>query len=287
MLVWQAYSRMIDALTFSPCGRRLAVGGRNLACRLIDPACGTRLWTVRTRCDFSLSLAFAPDGSVLCRGGGLSTRAAKDGKELRKCGDWCRAFGSTADGRTAFLADVKHRDVIRGYDVRSGKRRAEVELEAGSIKRVVTSPDRKWVAVAGCRRFNLLKADTLEVVASEAQRALSCGEFAVAFSPCGRKLIYTAGRTLFAWDMRTAREVTRVHLDARHFVDAAFTADGRRLITVNKEGSARVWDASAWECENCFAWDIGPLRAVAVSADGHRAAAAGDSGRVVVWDLDS
>ena len=74
MLTWDAYpGKKLDALAFSPCGRALALGGRNLACRLIDAGTGSPLWTVRARCDFTLSLGFAPDGSVLCRGAGLST----------------------------------------------------------------------------------------------------------------------------------------------------------------------------------------------------------------------
>jgi WD40 repeat protein len=287
MLIWNAYSRKIDALAFSPCGRTLALGGSNLACRLIDPITGKRLWTVRTRCGFGLSLGFTPDGSVLCRGSGLSTRSARDGTELRRCGNWCRAFGNTTDGRTAFLADVKYRDVVRGYDVRSGRARAEVELDAGALQRIVASPDGTLVAAVGRKRFHLLTADGLEVIASVAHRALSNGEFAVAFSPCGRQLVYTAGRTLFVWDVESASEMYQVCLDRKNFLDASFTSDGRWLITVSKEGTARVWDTTTWDCERSFGWNVGPLRAVAVAPDGTRAAVAGDSGRVVVWDLDA
>jgi WD40 repeat protein len=287
MLIWQAYSRTIDALAFSPDSRALALSGCNLACRLIDPGTGARRWTVRTGCGFGLSLAFSPDGSVLCRGGALSTRSALDGTEVRKCGNWCRAFGSTRDGRSAFVADVKYRAVVRGYNVSNGTPRTEVELEDAALNRIVASPDRKWVAAVGSRRFHLLAANKLKEVASVPHRALSSGESAVAFSPCGRTLVYTAGRVLFVWDVSSGREVTRAESGGRHFMDAAFTPDGTRLITVSKEGAARVWDTDTWQCERSFAWNVGPLRAVAVSPDGTRAAVGGDCGRVVVWDLDT
>jgi WD40 repeat protein len=288
MLVWQAYSRTIDALAFSPCGRALALGGYHLACLLIDPATGEPRWRkVPGKQAFGLSLAFAPDGSVLCKCGPLSTRSAADGSELSRCGNWCRAFGLAPDGRAAFVADGGFQDVVRRYDLATGSPCGEVELEAGAIKRIAVSPAGRRVAALGSRRFHLLAADSLKVLASEGHRALSTGAFALAFSPDGRTLVYTAGRELFVWDVPARREVRRVDLGAKHALDAAFTPCGRRLITVGKEGAARVWETAGWTCERVFAWEVGPLRAVAVAPDGTRAATAGDAGRVVVWDLDA
>jgi WD40 repeat protein len=176
---------------------------------------------------------------------------------------------------------------VRGYDIRSGKARAEVELETGAINRIAASPDRSRVAVVGCRRFHLLAADQLRAIASDTQRALSSGASALAFSPCGRTVVYTAGRTLFVWDAVRVRAVNQIQLEAKPFTDAAFTPDGRRLITTSRDGATRVWDTATWTPERTLAWGVGPLRAVAVAPDGARAAVAGDTGRVVVWDLDT
>ncbi len=286
MLVWKAYSRMIDTLAFAPDGRALALGGYYLACRVIDSATGSRLWTAHGGAAFGLSLAFGPGGTVLCRDDGLSTRAADTGVEVRRCGQWCRAFALTPDGRTAYATEGGTRDLVRRYELESGEARGEVELESGAINRLAVSPGGQFVAAVGCKRFHLLAADTFAVCATDTHRALSTGAFALAFSPCGRTLVYSAGRVLFVWDVASAREVSQLHLESKHFMDAAFTPDGRRLVTVSKEGAARVWDTATWTCERSFAWDAGPLRAVAVAPDGTRAAAAGDTGRVVVWDLD-
>lgn len=288
MLVWKAYSRMIDALAFAPDGRALAVSGCYLACRVIDAITGERRWTAAGGSAFALSLAFGPGGAVLCRDRGLAVRAADTGAARGRFAPHCRSFAPDPDRRTAVVAvaDAGPRDIVRRYDLATGEARGEVELEAGAINRVAVSPDGAWVAAVGCRRFHLLAADTLAVVATDAHRALSSGAFALAFSPDSNTVVYSAGRALFVWDVPTAREVARLHLDTKHFMDAAFTPDGRRLLTVSKEGAARVWDTATWECERVFAWDAGPLRAVAVAPDGTRAAVAGDTGRVVVWDLD-
>lgn len=287
MLVWKAHSRAIDALAFSADGRALAVGGNFLAGALFDASTGERRWSLEGPHSFCQSLAVVPGGSVLCKGSELLTLDAASGAPIRKCGEgWCQAFGVAPDGRTAFVSDGRYQVLVRRYNLEDGAVLGEAELDSGRIRRIAVSPDGGLVGVVGRKRFLLLNAGTLATTAADSQRGLSSGAFALAFSPCGRTLVYSAGRTLFVWDTAAARAVKQLQLDTKHFLDAAFTPDGRRLITVSKEGAARVWDAASWGCERAFAWDVGPLRAVAVSPDGTRAAAAGDSGRVVVWDLD-
>lgn len=287
MLIWKAHSRMIDALAFSPDGRTLALAGCYLACRLIDAANGRRLWSVESGSAFGLSVAFDRSGDqVLCRNNSLTVYDPENGAEFRKIGQWCQSFGLMPHGRTAFVADGGYQDLIRCYDFETGEEIGETLLEAGAINRVVASPDGTRVALVGCKQFYLLTAGG-EVIAQAKERALSNGAFALAFSPDSRSLVFTAGRTLFVWNTATAQETHRVQLTSKYFMDAAFTPDGRRLITVSKEGAARVWDTATWACERSFEWDVGPLRAVAVAPDGTRAAVAGDSGRVVVWDLDA
>jgi WD40 repeat protein len=284
MLIWKAHARMIDGLTFSPDGGALALTGHYLACRVIDATTGERRWTVSSGCTFGLSVAFAGD-AVVCRNRGLAVYDAGTGAERLRLDHWCQSFGLLPDGTTAVVADAGT-TLVRRYDLTNGKEIGETALDdLGAINRVAASPDGRFVALVGCKQFALLAADG-RVVAYARERALSNGAFALAFAPDGRSLVFSAGRNLFVWCAETARETNRVRLDAKYFMDAAFTPDGRRVLTASKEGAVRVWDTATWACERAFAWDVGPLRAVAVSPDGHRAAAAGDSGRVVVWDLD-
>lgn len=285
MLIWKAHSRLVDALAFTPDGRGLAASGYHLACRLLDPLTGERRWTVGSGSSFGLSLAFAP-GRVLCRQSGLSVRGLDTGDERLRFGDWCQALALAPDGRTAFAAGGRY-DRVTQYDLDTGAPGAEVALDAGAINRLAVSPDGTLLAVVGCKRFYLLDADTLAERDHESHRALSSGAFALAFSPDGRFLAYSAGRAMFVTDLRAGRECAVLYLPAKHFMDAAFSPDGRFLFTASKEGTVRVYSTATWGLEKSFDWGVGPLRAVAVAPDGTRAAAGGDAGRVVVWDLDS
>ena len=284
MLILNAHSRLVDALAFAPDGRGLAASGSYLACRVLDPLTGARRWTAAANSAFGVSLAFAP-GAVLCRQGGLSVRDPLTGAEVRRFDDWCQSFALAPDGRTLLTAGG--RDRVTRCDLGTGAAAAAADLDSGAINRLAVSPDGAVVAAVGCKRFYLLAARTLEVLAADAHRALSSGAFGLAFSPCGRFVVYSAGRTLFVWDVPGRREVARRPSAAKHVTDAAFTPDGRWLLTAGKEGAVRVWDTAGWECARALEWGVGPLRAVAVAADGTRAAAAGDTGQVVVWDLDA
>jgi WD40 repeat protein len=277
---------MIDSLAFSPCGNWLAVAGYHLACRVIDAHTGERKWTAKSNSGFGLSLAFTEDDRVLCRQNGVSIRDLHTGNELQHVSSWSQSFGLSPDGETAFVADGGFQDVVRQYHLESDEQIAEVELESGAMNRIAVSPNGDVVAIVGCKRFYLLTTDGLKEIVSVRERAFSNGAFALAFSPCGSLLVFSAGRVLFVWDVAAAREIQRMELESKYFMDATFTRDGQRLITVSKEGAARVWNAVTWECECSFDWQVGPLRAVGVSQDGTRAAVAGDEGRVVIWDLD-
>ena len=72
----------------------------------------------------------------------------------------------------------------------------------------------------------------------------------------------------------------------KHFQDLAFTPDSAHLVTVSNDESARLWDTKTWKAVAGYEWQIGKLGCVAVSPDGMRMAAGGDSGKVVIWDVD-
>ncbi len=65
----------------------------------------------------------------------------------------------------------------------------------------------------------------------------------------------------------------------------AFTPDGKRLVSVCRDRTARVWDADGGKELKCFSSGGDPLYGMAISPDGKRFIASGDKA-LYVWDVD-
>lgn len=110
-------------------------------------------------------------------------------------------------------------------------------------------------------------------------------------SPDGRWLVARRGLSLRVWDATDwekppiivpGNEEPRGHL----LRAAAFHPSGRFLLLASDGPSVSAFDTSTWKSVHRWNWKAGALRAVAVAPDGSLAAAAGPSGKIVVWDWD-
>ena len=72
----------------------------------------------------------------------------------------------------------------------------------------------------------------------------------------------------------------------KEFTGLAFHPSGRYLAATSNDATVKLYDTAAWKLARSFDWAIGRLRSVAFSLDGMLAAAGGDKGQIVVWDVD-
>ena len=92
---------------------------------------------------------------------------------------------------------------------------------------------------------------------------------------------------MWLWPLAADGVAARIKNDTRrHFTDAAFHPGGRFLAATSNDATVKLYDTSTWDVARTFTWQIGRVRSIAFSPDGTLAAAGGDTGQVVVWDVD-
>ena len=108
----------------------------------------------------------------------------------------------------------------------------------------------------------------------------------VAFSPDGRCLLSTDG-DMRLWDIASGQELLRFERVVETIHDAAFSPDGRYILSGGYGGDIRLWDvASGRALRHWGKRNSGHFLRVAFSPDGHSALSA-SGGEVCLWDIAS
>ena len=313
--------KRLHAVTFSPSGRDLAAVGGDNVLRVWDSYTGDLKHTAPVQETSSgYALAFLDDHRLLCWEVGLFLKdlaadpkdpAADPPKPIDPRNPLAVKMARSPDGR--YLAQVEKtestewaREGLVVYDTTTWAMLPEPEDGINTTEGVAFSPDGRLLATAHMVRvgeqlksFGMIGHHPVaeydyvvrlrEFPSCRVVRTIGGWQQGVrflAFSPDGSTLVGTAGPRLRVWDLAADREVALQKRGTRHFQGLAFTADGRRLLTVSNDETVRVWDARSWGEVTTINWTIGGLINLAMSPDGVRAAAGSDAGKVVVWDLD-
>src|SRR5262249_7506307 len=110
---------------------------------------------------------------------------------------------------------------------------------------------------------------------------------AVACSPDGGRLVLVLRDRVHVWRWRDREHEAELTWEGDNVLYAAgFTRDGHHLMAAGSSGVVRFWSVGDWQVRNELDFGIGRVRTADLAPDGTVAAAGGEHGEVVVWDMD-
>jgi WD40 repeat protein len=109
---------------------------------------------------------------------------------------------------------------------------------------------------------------------------------ALAFAPDAKHVLTFEPMKLVLRDLTSLEPVAEVKCGRTKPVVAAFHPGGKWL-AVAIGTAVKLFDCATWKPTRELDWKIGKVKSLAFSSDGALAAAAGDSGKIVVWDADA
>jgi eukaryotic-like serine/threonine-protein kinase len=283
----------VETAVFSPDGQRILTGCQDKFARIWDAHTGERIGDSLRHGDQVQAVAFAPDGQRVATGSDDKTARIWDahtGKPLSPPLEngsivWWVAF--SPDGRRLLTADMEK--TVRVWDANTGKPLLLPLQHGDYIGSAEFSADGRRILVGSdvARIWDLAatKGAPAPTLRFDYQRPEERAELMV-LSPDRRRVLKGNHLTARTWDVETGLAVSAPMVHNGLISAAAFSRDGRQVVTGTDAKSISVWDAETG------ARLCGPLpyqtgiRSVDFSHDG-RLVVAGDQRMAQVWDVTS
>lgn len=251
----------VQRAVFSPDGRRALTSSDDNSVRLWDAETGRQIATF-TRAGLG-SAAFSPDGrlvampdrnTVVVRDANAGDR---EGRVLQGHGAAVRSAAFSPDGRRIVTASDDR--TARVWDVQTGGQIAALRDHTAPVRSAVFSPD-------GLRVVSTQMAQRSGNATSE------------------DNIVTSNDRIAFLWDAQSGQVIRRFEGHEAQVYDAAFSPDGKRIVTASADNTARIWDAATGASIAVLNGHSGSVVSAAFSSQGDRIVTASLDETVRVWD---
>lgn len=282
----------VNSASFDPAGRHVLTAGGDRVARIWTLA-GVEQHRLRGHTDAVVEARFSHDGRRVLSGSDDGSAAiwtpgadvaAMPGPPLSDAD-----VAMSPDSRLLLAVDRGGQAVV--WD---RLRRTRTELEGGMISNAAElapcdrysgcapwSPD--GASVAGADRNG--RATIWDARTGSARRLGAAGAAGAAFAPDGQRLAVLAGGTVRLLDSASGRLLSTLpRAGAATTLSVGFTSDGRRMLTVDDDGSVQLWDPARGTREGPRG-AAGLPAAAAIAPGGAALAVGASSGALRVHDV--
>jgi WD40 repeat protein/Flp pilus assembly protein TadD len=291
------HSKIVRETAITPDGRYFATGSFDGAARVWETATGRPGGPVLQHANYVATVAFSPDGNTLAAGdygpaGLVKLWDWRTGKEVRpplRHDDIVLNVSWSPDGR--YLAAIKSHDWSKKpellvWEVASGT--AVIRVPYSCPSSLLTEmarfrPDSRAVLARDAN--GVLRLWEIPTGKLLGERPLA-GDGVTRFSPDGRVVAAAGNLGVRLLDGGTLAPLPAGYLPHPDPVtDVAFSPDGAFLLTAHETGSAQLWDVATRKPVGPPAVLVGPLRAVAFTADGKACVCVAADGTARRWPV--
>ena len=239
-----------------------------------------------------LSLALTPDGRTAVMGcqsqNVISVWDVDRGERLRILSGhsgWVYGVAITPDGKTAVSASQDK--TLRVWNLASGVKQETLEGHTRRINALALSPDGEWAASAGDDgKLNVWEFDSGESLCTSTGREHSVA--GLIFSEDGQQIVSRYQRQkIGVWNFDSLECTTRHSESEEWLLPGTVTANARTAILARTPETLAVLDIQTGKSLCTLPGHTGGVFAVALIADGTRAAVASLDKALRIWDLQS
>ena len=290
----------VDGVAFSPAGDRLLTASSDGSARVWDVASGTLLAGL-----FGHALAVrdagftrAGDEVLTVSADGTARRwSVAPGRVLRGHGDWVLDAAFTPDGTRVATVDAEGRLLLRDLGADPGPTRRPAGLGFRRLNSVAYDSTGERIVLAGERIVPAGDTGNIDgrilVVDAGTARATDALELAdpvrtASLSKDGRWLLATTySGPAQLWRMRDGKRLPGrplvLPMPAAWPADAAFSPDGRSIVTTAGDGNARIFDAQTRRLRRTRAH--GGVFGASFSPDGETVVSFGSDATAQLWSV--
>jgi WD40 repeat protein len=289
------HKKSVTSLAFTPSGEALVSSGDEGAMVVWDvPRASYLTYFDGQGIKQESALAFSRDGALLASGdggGGIHVRVLNTGAPtVIPSAHGGRVSGLSFDpaGR---LVSAGEDGALRLWEPDSGDTSRVLFESSSRLTDVQFSPDGSKLAAAACgggATTRLWEWPSFVPLTPVAQNV--CASF-IAWSPDGQHFVtgggdyeHAAPNTVFVWRVGEQKPLKVLEGHSRWPACAAFSPDGRQLVTGDKNGELIVWDFAAGAERHRIRGHTNWVRGVTYSPAGRVIASAGMDGLVRIWD---